>query len=615
MTPSPGRADALRGTLEGRLAAGYEQLFVLTPVELAALILSTNSPGVDPLDSVLGARERFAMLLERIDELSLQRHDFGGSANALLAGFIRRIDRLKAHLVGAEDYARWAAGLNEGGHDRNGVDGEPADVALELEFADVYRAHERMLAESAVLDAGDLVRDALRAVRERPTVATRFDHVLLDDGHELDPAPRALTRELGGPALTSTADPLRGGVAPEAERTITLERSVRCPERVTRAAYATIEAPPAEASPGGEVVFWRCANDRAQAQSVAGDIERLTAREGIDPGAIVVLVPTASREGQAIAVALEERAVPHRVVGEAAFFQRAEIRDLLAWLRLLTDPTDAAAAVRALARPPIDLRSVDIARVTQIARRRKLDMVAALAAATESPQVPPEARERIRVFLKLCRSGVAALDTTRPDLYVHRLIDRLGLRRHQLFAAQADVVERLRALARFGELAAAYARRAPQGTPREFARSIAAVADSGLREHDEPELAGARYVQVVAIDAAGALEADHVYVVGLHAGLAMPAPERIPRALAPDGVPPSQDAPRTSFGGRVVHGDRPGKSTRRAVLPERQRQRRGPAPGAAARAGARGARGHVGGPPRGAVRAGRDAPLDLPAAA
>ena len=80
--------------------------------------------------------------------------------------------------------------------------------------------------------------------------------------------------------------------------------------------------------------------------------------------------------------------MPLRLVGEAAFFQRAEIRDLLAWLRLLADPSDAAAVVRALARPPIELRSVDIARCTQIARRRKLDMVAALAAATESPRFP-----------------------------------------------------------------------------------------------------------------------------------------------------------------------------------------------------------------------------------
>src|SRR5439155_11173571 len=147
--------------------------------------------------------------------------------------------------------------------------------------------------------------------------------------------------------------------------------------------------------------------------------------------------------------------------------------------RLLADPGDAPAVVRALARPPVELRSIDLARVTQIARRRKLDMVSALAAATESPQIPPEARDRILVFLKLHRSAAAALDTTRPDLFVHRLIERLGLRRQQLFAAQADVVERLRALARLTELAGAFARRRPHGSARELARALTAVAEAG----------------------------------------------------------------------------------------------------------------------------------------
>ena len=62
---------------------------------------------------------------------------------------------------------------------------------------------------------------------------------------------------------------------------------------------------------------------------------------------------------------------------------------------------------------------------------------------------------------------------------MHRLIERLGLRRQLLFAASTEVVERLVNLAKFAELAAAYLRRSPQATAREFARSIAAVADAG----------------------------------------------------------------------------------------------------------------------------------------
>jgi len=96
--------------------------------------------------------------------------------------------------------------------------------------------------------------------------------------------------------------------------------------------------------------------------------------------------------------------------------ERAEVRDVVAWTRLLADPGDASAVVRALARPPIELRQVDLARVIQIARRRKLDMLSALASAMESPQVPPEARARIQRFLELHRAASAALDAARPDL-------------------------------------------------------------------------------------------------------------------------------------------------------------------------------------------------------
>ena len=572
LVPTGARAAALQARLEEALALGYEELFILTPGQLAALILRSAGAGADPLASVLTAGDRLAMLVERIDELSLRHHDFGGRPNTLLGGFVRKIDRLKAELVGPEEYSLWTASLQGD---------ESSEAALELEFAEVYRTHERMLAETGARDSGDLIADALSLARKQPGTARQFTHLLLDDAQELDLAAAMLARALGISDITVAGDPraaLRRFRAAGLARMhsfettgvhrIELDRSLRCPERVWRVSYAALAstalarptgdsgaAADSATSPAldGEVEFWRCANDRSQAQSVAVDIERLLARESVPAGRIAVLVPEITHEGQAVAVALEERAIAHRMVGDAAFFQRAEIRDLLAWLRLLADPTDAGAVVRALARPPIELRSVDIARCTQIARRRKLDMVAALAAATESPQVPPEARERIRVFLKLYKACMGALDTSRPDLYVHRLIDCLGLRRQQLFAAQADVVERLRALAGFGELAAAYVRRSPQATPREFARSIAAVADFGLRDEEEPDLADAAAVQVLTLQAAGGLEADYVYVVGLHTGLAVPPPEPIADALLREELPADDDANRRAALGQSLY--------------------------------------------------------------
>jgi DNA helicase II / ATP-dependent DNA helicase PcrA len=563
LVPTANRARALTARLETSLTAGFETVQVLTPAGLAALELRRSAVApvwqVDPLS----AGDRLAMLAERVDELSVRHHDFGGRPTLLLGGFVRRIDRLKGELVDAEQYLAWAQQRER--------DGDP-DAALELEFAQIFASHERMLAQAGARDEGDLVIDALSLTRARGRTAVNhagFDHLLIDDAQELDLAAASLARELCVTSVTVAGDPdaallryrgagaqrLRSFTRPDTP-VISLGASLRCPQPVWRAARA-LAADDQDRSPepdrAGVVELWRCANERSQAQSVAVDIERLVAREATAPGEIVVIVSEINREGQALAAALEERAIPYRLVGEAAFFQRAEIRDVLAWLRLLADPTDAAAVVRALARPPVELRSVDIARCTQIARRRKLDMVSAMAAALESPQVPPEARDRIHLFLKLYRASISSLDSSRPDLYVHRLIERLGLRRQQLFAAQPDVVTRLRALARFGELAGAYVTRLPQATAREFATSIAAVADYGLREQEEPELGTPDGVQVLTRVAAGGLEAEHVYLLGLHAGVRAPAPEPIPQALLAEPLPAADDARRAAVLGAELY--------------------------------------------------------------
>ena len=87
LTPSAARADALREPLEAALERGYEELFVLTPSQLAAVMLGERGRRRRTRSSAaLSAGDRLAMLVERIDELSLQHHDFGGSANALLGG-------------------------------------------------------------------------------------------------------------------------------------------------------------------------------------------------------------------------------------------------------------------------------------------------------------------------------------------------------------------------------------------------------------------------------------------------------------------------------------------------------------------------------------------------
>ena len=160
---------------------------------------------------------------------------------------------------------------------------------------------------------------------------------------------------------------------------------------------------------------------------------------------------------------------------------------MIAWLRLLADPTTPAAAVRALSRPPVELRSVDLARCTTIARRRKLDMVSALRGVAGEPADPARgARADPRLPAPLRRGRRGRWSERRADVFVRRLIERVGFRRQRLFAAQPEAAERLRNLSRLGELAAAWTRREPRGSTRDFVRYLVAVSEAGVSPEEEP---------------------------------------------------------------------------------------------------------------------------------
>jgi DNA helicase-2/ATP-dependent DNA helicase PcrA len=545
---SPRAREEMCDLLGELVAPPFGQLHVQTFDELCRGLLADEAleAGLDPLFVPMTRADRVALLLDRLGDLTLRQHEIRGNPAPLLASFVERIDRLKEEMVEPEDLlARTRSSPTEAAR---------VLAAREVEFARLYADHDRLLAERGALDSGDLVLTSYRLLHDRPhvreRVAGRFTHVLVDEYQEATLAQvmvlRLLCQEHG--QLTVAGDEAQtlrrfgaiGGrnvadfTREHADATVIgLGPSRRCPDPIAQVSGFQLRG---RTDVPGDVRFWRCATERAQAQAVAVQVERLVA-QGASPDRIAVLVRSAADDGTVVGGALEQRAIPFRVRGPGAYFQRAEVRDVLAWLRVLADPADSGAAVRALTRPPIGLHSVDIARLTQLARRRKVDMPTAVAAALEGPQLSPEGRDRAQAFLDLYRAAGRAFESRRPDAFVLRLIERVGIRRQQVFATQADTVERLRNIARLPELATAFMRREPHSTVRDFTRYLKAVADSGLPEAEATGPEGAPAVAIVGIDDAKGREFDHVFVLGLSAA-------RMPgRAPATDSEPVAVDAP------------------------------------------------------------------------
>jgi DNA helicase-2/ATP-dependent DNA helicase PcrA len=498
IAPSRGTAARLRGRCEALLSGSFEELWIGSWDAIGERLLREYSEeaGLDPFFDVLGRGERLAMLLDRLDRLPLRRHEIRGNPAGLLARLLARIDSLKAERVGPTTLSERAAAATA--EDEAGREA----ISREQEFAELYATHDRILAETGSLDRGDvfLALDCLLVERPdvRQRIAERWRYLMVDELEEATPAQLAVLESLSpdnpNQLFACEGDaPARwfAELFPEGER-VELRERFRDPQ----------------------LSFWRCANERAQAQATARAVEHLVAA-GTLPEEICVIVDAPAQGGGAVAAAMEERGIPFHLFGPTALFQRPEVRDAIAWLRVLADPDDSAAAARALTRPPVELRSGDLARLTTIARRRKQDMVAACEAALDSPQFQPEARERIGSFLRLYAGAAAIMEEQRADVFVRRLIEQVGLRRQRLFAAQPEVAERLLGLSRLAELATAWTRREPHGSTRGFVRYLSAVAEAGVEAEkaEEPPAPGA--VRGMAAASVKGLGFDHVFVLGL----------------------------------------------------------------------------------------------------
>jgi DNA helicase-2/ATP-dependent DNA helicase PcrA len=539
LTFSAKAAAEMRSRTEELLEDPFEELVCTTFHSFCVRLLQEEAleAGFDPFFHPATPADRLALLMERLDSLDVRHHDMRGNPAPFLAKVIERIDRLKDEMVSSDEYAAWAESLASS-EDEAERDCSPR----ESEFARLYAAHDRLLDEMGAMDFGEMIVRVIRLLQERPAVqrrvSERYRAVLVDEYQDTNYAQQQLLRLLVADhrnvVVVGDDDQsiyrFRGAsrknilefqeTFPDAQ-VIALETNYRSSQAILEAAHAVVE-PNEQRLPKklkasrsrkavdlDPVAFWRCENERAQAQAVAGEIERLIA-DGIDAAETAVLVRSVRNEGQLMATALEERGIPYRLVGGAGFFERSEVRDLLAWLRLLADPQDSRAVVRALMRPPVELGPVDLARCTTIARRRKSDMISALGAALGSPDVPPEARERI------------------------------GLRKQHLFNTSSESLERLVNIAKFADLAAGWVRRRPGRTSRDFAEYVSAVSAAGLREDEAVVHGHPSAVHVMTMHGAKGLEYDCVYVLGVQQSR-MPGRRRsgelVPDALLKEDLP------------------------------------------------------------------------------
>jgi len=400
-------------------------------------------------------------------------------------------------------------------------------------IAEVYEAYQTELRTAGAVDFDDMLLCAVALLEReqalRKGLASRFRWILVDEYQDTNLAQAQLVWLLGGkrPNLTAVGDEdqsiyrwrgaeieniLNFEATYPGSRVVTLGRNYRSAEPILQAAAAVIahnarrrpKKLSSEVGHGEPVSVYLAADEGDEARFVADEIERLRATTSLGEVAVLFRVNAQSRSFEA---ELVRRAVPYAVVAGTRFWERKEVRDALAYLRLLVVPDDVLAFRRAVHVPARGIGLVAMERIEAAAVAWEVSLPEA---ARRLPKaLTPRARLALEEFFHLLE-GLRTLAGSAPAVEVVRqLLERSGLAAQY---ASEDEDDRSRR-ANLNELVAASAEAGERGLDLSgFLDEVALLTDADARREGEA-------VQLSTLHAAKGLEFDAVFLVGMEDGL------------------------------------------------------------------------------------------------
>ncbi|MDA8184637.1 MAG: UvrD-helicase domain-containing protein, partial [Actinomycetota bacterium] len=243
-----------------------------------------------------------------------------------------------------------------------------AQTIFDRRIADIFEAYQRRLLAASAMDFDDLLGRAVDLLRSFPDVLEeyrrRFAHVLVDEYQDTNRAQNELVLMLGSEhrnvCVVGDTDQsiyqwrgadIRNILAfeeafPDAT-VVRLEQNYRSTRTILAAANAVIEnnstrIPKALWCDGDEglpICRYRADDEHAEASFVAGEVTRLVAEEGLAPGDIAVFYRT-NAQSRVIEEELVKEGVAYKVIGGTRFYDRREVRDVIAYLRVVVNPAD-----------------------------------------------------------------------------------------------------------------------------------------------------------------------------------------------------------------------------------------------------------------------------------
>ncbi|BDM72754.1 DNA helicase [Streptomyces nigrescens] len=451
--------------------------------------------------------------------------------------FSAKISNLKNELIDEETFAGTAA------------DG------FEKTLAEAYAMYQARLREANALDFDDIIMTTVNLLQAFPDVAEhyrrRFRHVLVDEYQDTNHAQYTLVRELVG---TGTADipaaelcvvgdadqsiyAFRGATIrnilqfeedyPDAT-TILLEQNYRSSQTILSAANAVIERNEnrrpknlwTDAGAGPKINGYVADTEHDEAQFVADEIDRLTDAGDAKAGDVAVFYRT-NAQSRVFEEILIRVGLPYKVVGGVRFYERKEVRDVLAYLRVLANPEDSVPLRRILNVPKRGIGERAEAMIDALSLREKITFPQALRRVDEAYGMAARSANAVKRFNVLMEELRTIVESgAGPATILEAVLERTGYLAELQASTDPQDETRIENLQELAAVALEFEQDRGEenpGTLSDFLEQVALVADSDQIPDEDEE--GSGVVTLMTLHTAKGLEFPVVFLTGMEDGV------------------------------------------------------------------------------------------------
>lgn len=464
--------------------------------------------------------------------------------------FTAKVSNLKNELIDEETFAGQAGGVTSRSSEAENGGG------FEKTLAQAYALYQARLREANALDFDDIIMTTVHLLQAFPDVAEhyrrRFRHVLVDEYQDTNHAQYTLVRELVGPAGEADA-PAELCVVGDADQsiyafrgatirnilqfeedypsatTILLEQNYRSTQTILSAANAVIERNESRrpknlwtnAGSGARITGYVADTEHDEAQFVADEIDRLTDAGDAKAGDVAVFYRTnaQSRVFEEIFIRV---GLPYKVVGGVRFYERKEVRDVLAYLRVLANPEDTVPLRRILNVPKRGIGDRAEAMIDALSMREKISFPQALRRVDEAYGMAARSSNAVKRFNTLMEELRTIVESgAGPAVVLEAVLERTGYLAELQSSTDPQDETRIENLQELAAVALEFEQERGDeegtGTLAEFLEKVALVADSDqIPDEDED---GSGVITLMTLHTAKGLEFPVVFLTGMEDGV------------------------------------------------------------------------------------------------